>query len=74
MIYGLFQEPKILPHWDTSHCSNWFHRDCVYKPLHRVDPANQFVVLNTDYDTKPIWDPENRDPDESVKNSLDFIA
>ena len=73
MIFGQFQEPKIQPQWDTSHCYNWYHRPCVFEPLHRNAPENQLVVINTDYDTKPIWDPENRDPDESVKNSLDYI-
>lgn len=73
MIYGTFQEPKITPYWDTSHCANWFHRDCIYQPVHRVDPANQLVVLNTDFSIKPIWDPENRDPEETYKNSLDYI-
>lgn len=73
MLYGTFQDPPIQPWWDTSHCSNWFHKECMYKPLHRVDPANQFVVLNSDYDVKPIWDPENRDVNETYKNSLDYI-
>ncbi|HEY1644838.1 MAG TPA: PD-(D/E)XK nuclease family protein [Candidatus Saccharimonadales bacterium] len=65
--WGLFSDPP-LPFWyDTSHCTNTYYRECIFFPVHRIaDPANQLVVLNNDYDIKPVWNPETRDEKEQA--------
>ena len=57
-----------IPFWyDTSHCTNTYYRDCQFFPVHRIaDPTNQLVVLNNDFEIKPIWDPETRDEREQA--------
>lgn len=71
MLLGIYQPIRLEPWWDTSHCNNWFHRECIYKGVHRNSPENQLVILDTDFEVKPIWNPESRD--EGYKNSLDHI-
>jgi hypothetical protein len=63
-----------LPFWYNANvCTNWFHAECLYYKVHRVDPLTQITVLKNEYVQKPIWNPETRDKHESVLNSLEHL-
>jgi PD-(D/E)XK nuclease superfamily len=73
-IFGLFDEPS-LPFWyDTSHCTNMWHRECPFFPIHRLaDPDSQLIALNNLFNIQPVWNPESRDEKETIKNSLGHL-
>jgi hypothetical protein len=44
---------------DTSKCTNWFMKECLYLPAHRQNSkANEFMILNTFFEKKDIWNTE----------------
>lgn len=73
MAIGTILEPQLPPWQDASKCDNWYHSECLYKKLHRVDPLTQISVAKNEFVRKPIWNPETRDQHDSVLNSLEHI-
>jgi hypothetical protein len=70
---GLITTPQ-LPFWYNANvCTNWFHSECLYYKVHRVDPLTQISILKNEYEVKPVWNPETRDERESVLNSLEHL-
>lgn len=71
---GTILTPKQSNFWmDAGHCTDWYHGECLYFPLHRNDSLVQIGLLQKEYVKKPIWNPETRDPRMSVLNSLEHI-
>jgi hypothetical protein len=57
----------ITPQYNAGVCNNWWHNECQFAKVHRQTGAEaQFFVLQNEYVKKPIWDPENRDNEEST--------
>jgi hypothetical protein len=45
---------------NTMMCSNWFHRDCVYRDVHRQGSAEaEQATLKNGYAKFPIWNTES---------------
>lgn len=48
---------------DTTKCSNWFHRDCVYRDVHRQGSLEgELATLNNGYIKLPIWNTQDVAP------------
>lgn len=53
----------ISPYRNTMMCSNWFHRDCVYRDVHRQQSREaELSTLSNGYIKLPIWNTEEVKP------------
>ena len=63
-IIQLLLNDELRPTRNTMACTNYMHRSCVYSEVHRQNSRDsELVQLNSSFEKKPIWDPENRDND-----------
>lgn len=56
-ILNLLLNPEILPSYNTMMCSNWMHRDCPFKQVHRLDTTSAGIILNSAF-VRHEWKPE----------------
>jgi hypothetical protein len=49
-----------LPNWNTSVCTNWYHGNCTYHPVHRLgSERDMFIILNSQFTRdQEVWNPE----------------
>lgn len=50
-------EAKFNPTYNTNMCSNWMHRECPFKQVHRLDSNSHDLILKSNFVTKE-WKPE----------------
>lgn len=63
-ILQLLLSDNLRPTRNTMACTNYMHRTCVYSEVHRQNSRDsELVQLNSSFEKKPIWDPENRNND-----------
>jgi hypothetical protein len=51
---------NVTADWNTAICNNFFHTECPYRAIHRQNSLeSQLVLIQSDYEITPPWDPEN---------------
>lgn len=70
-IFNLLVNSELVPDWNTTVCTNWFHSTCAYQSAHRQgSKSSLYQILNSEFVKKGIWNPETIDQEENAVNNI----
>jgi hypothetical protein len=52
--------------WNTGSCNNFYHKDCVYKPIHSLTPSARDTIIKAQYKVLEEWTPFHESKTEII--------